>query len=51
VQHYGIFADDCASKREKAKGLKRLMLAQFDIYPVVSGAVLTPAGDGRLVQL
>jgi len=51
VQHYGNFTDDCASKRkgaakgnsarpEKARGLKRLQLAQIDIYPAISGAVL-----------
>ncbi|EMZ4246525.1 TPA: hypothetical protein O7S29_004711 [Salmonella enterica] len=27
------------------------MLAQFGIYPVVSGIILTPTGDGGLVQV
>ena len=51
VQHSVIFSGDCASKREKAKGLKRIKLAQIGIYPVVSGAILTCTGDGRLVQI
>ncbi|EAM7073342.1 hypothetical protein R5D33_001215 [Salmonella enterica] len=40
-----------SARPEKAKGLKRLKLAQIDIYPAISGAVPTYTGDDRLMQL
>ncbi|MDD9651205.1 hypothetical protein [Klebsiella pasteurii] len=40
-----------SARPEKAKGLKRLTLAQIDIYPAISGAVMTYTGDDRLVQI
>ncbi|HCB1602126.1 TPA: hypothetical protein MYP48_000607 [Citrobacter freundii] len=40
-----------SARPEKAKGLKRLKLAQIDMYPTLSGAALLYAGDYRLVQI
>lgn len=40
-----------SARPEKAKGLKRIKLAQIDIYSAISGAVLTYTGDDRLVQI
>ncbi|MDI3451494.1 hypothetical protein QLG09_21860 [Enterobacter sp. V89_11] len=40
-----------SARPEKAKGLKRLKLAQIDMYPTLSGAVQPYTGDDRLVQI
>jgi len=40
-----------SARPEKAKGLKRIKLAQIDIYSAISGAVLTYTDDDRLVQI
>ncbi|EJQ0645891.1 hypothetical protein NZO91_001907 [Salmonella enterica] len=40
-----------SARPEKAKGLKRLKLAQIDMCPAISGAVLVYTGDDRLVQI
>ncbi len=44
-----IAPDRKGPKGQRAK--RAITLAQFDVYPVVSGTVLTQAGDGRLVQV